>query len=108
MVFIAPYYSFSWYRQLPSVDLIDDRILSCTKIYDRKMRLLYEICPDIRVEPITINQVPENVINSTLAVEDTEFYSHKGFRILSLLRAAKETFLKKNVQGGSTITQQLV
>ncbi len=106
--FLIPWTVYSWYRDLPRPEILSENIVKCTKILDRKHRLLYEICPLERSDPITLNQVPKDMINATLAIEDSEFYKHGGFRVLSILRALKETTLNQNLQGGSTITQQLV
>ncbi|OGC50241.1 hypothetical protein A2716_03465 [candidate division WWE3 bacterium RIFCSPHIGHO2_01_FULL_40_23] len=105
---LTPATAYSWYRQLPRPDLLNENMVKCTKLLDRKGRLIYEICPEKRGDPVPLNLVPKSMIDATLAIEDSSFYNHKGFRLLSILRAANETFFKDNVQGGSTITQQLV
>ena len=59
--------------------------------------------------PITLDQIPDHVIGAVLAVEDSNFWDHKGVNVRATLRA-----LLSNVeaggtsQGGSTITQQLI
>ncbi|MEK7165644.1 MAG: transglycosylase domain-containing protein, partial [Patescibacteria group bacterium] len=46
--------------------------------------------------------------NATIAIEDRQFYNHPGFSLTAIARAARETYFNKHLQGGSTITQQLV
>ena len=48
------------------------------------------------------------MVKATIAVEDDQFYNHHGFDPESILRAAKSTLFQDSLQGGSTITQQLV
>ncbi len=80
-----------------------------THIYDRNGRLLYEIYRDQNRTPISITNLPQYVSQATIAFEDKDFYRHNGISIYSgILRAAKETLLNKTLEGGSTITQQLV
>ena len=60
-------------------------------------------------EPFTIDQVPDDVRDAVLAVEDESFYRHKGVNAKSLVRAMLANVSAGEVtQGGSTITQQLV
>jgi penicillin-binding protein 1A len=60
-------------------------------------------------EPFKLAQVPKDVIDSVLAVEDESFYTHKGVNLKSLVRAMLVNVSAGEVtQGGSTITQQLV
>lgn len=63
---------------------------------------------DIEREPITLQNVPPHLIQAILATEDARFYSHPGFDLVGLTRAAVANFTSKGIrQGGSTITQQL-
>lgn len=109
MFFAVPLGVYVWYKQLPSPDLISRQTQStATKILDRNGKSLYEIYIDRKSEPVPLKQVPDDVINATLAIEDAAFYSHPGFDVRSIVRAAKSTFLEDELQGGSTITQQLI
>lgn len=57
---------------------------------------------------IEIESIPLDLINATIAVEDKRYYSHRGFDIIAMTRAAMVDIKeRKFVQGGSTITQQL-
>jgi penicillin-binding protein 1A len=59
-------------------------------------------------QPVKIEQVPEAVIKSFLAVEDNEFYLHKGVNVRSLARAIlADVQTGSSRQGASTITMQL-
>ncbi len=59
--------------------------------------------------PIALDKIPENLQHATVAIEDERFYQHGGIDINSIARAAvKDVEAGKTVQGGSTITQQLV
>jgi membrane peptidoglycan carboxypeptidase len=59
--------------------------------------------------PITLDQVPQPVIDSILAVEDADFYQHNGVNARAVVRALTQNVSAGAVrQGGSTITQQLV
>lgn len=80
-----------------------------THIYDRKGRLLYEVYKDQNRTPIKLNTLPKHVYQATIAVEDKDFYQHKGVSVFGgILRAVKDTLLRNQLQGGSTLTQQLV
>lgn len=80
-----------------------------TQIFDRNGKLLYDIYKEENRTPIRIKDLPEYVTQATVAIEDKDFYKHQGVSVLSgILRAVRDTFLTTNVQGGSTITQQLI
>ncbi|MBI2082216.1 MAG: PBP1A family penicillin-binding protein [Deltaproteobacteria bacterium] len=58
---------------------------------------------------ITLSEIPEELIAAVIAIEDERFYSHHGVDPLAILRALLTDILHlKLVQGGSTLTQQLV
>jgi len=79
-----------------------------TKLLDRHGRLIYEIFADQRRTPIKLDSLPKHVINAHLAAEDRDFYSHSGFSLRGMSRAVMNIIFRQKLQGGSTITQQLV
>ncbi len=79
-----------------------------SRIYDSHGQLLYEIFADRRRTPVTLDQIPESLKKATLAIEDANFYKHGGFDIKGIIRGLYRTIFQKRLQGGSTLTQQLV
>ena len=60
-------------------------------------------------QPVSLDQVPQNVVDAILAVEDNEFFIHKGVNVRGLVRATLSNFASDAPrQGASTITQQVV
>ncbi len=58
--------------------------------------------------PVKIEQIPLNLQNAFVAIEDNRFYEHKGVDFRGLLRAAYTNIIRQEIaEGGSTITQQL-
>jgi penicillin-binding protein 1B len=56
---------------------------------------------------VRLGDVPKHFVQTLIAVEDRSYFSHAGFDLRGLARAARSIFSDR-VQGGSTITQQLV
>jgi penicillin-binding protein 1A len=64
---------------------------------------------DDLVTPVASGDFPQNLKDATVAIEDERFYKHKGVDYEGIVRAAvKNAKEHKNVQGGSTLTMQLV
>lgn len=106
---LLPYEVYGWYRNLPRPGmLVQASTNKSTRILDRNGRLLYEVYVDKKYEPVSLNKIPNHVILATLAAEDSDFYKHNGIDLESLLRAVKANLLNEKLQGGSTITQQLI
>lgn len=87
------------------------KIINSTKIYDRTGEiLLYDIHQDIKRTNIPFEEMGANIKNTTVAIEDSEFYNHGGIRLISIFRAILSNLFdgSAKTQGGSTITQQLV
>ena len=61
-------------------------------------------------EPVALETIPQDVINAILASEDENFYNHNGISPTGIVRAAFNNLQSTggSLQGGSTITQQLV
>jgi len=79
-----------------------------TLIYDQHGELLYEIYAEKNRTPINLEGIPDYVKWATIASEDRNFYQHHGFDFGGILRASYNIIFRKTLQGGSTITQQLV
>ncbi|MEA2097713.1 MAG: PBP1A family penicillin-binding protein [Patescibacteria group bacterium] len=90
--------------------IIDRRVAESTKIYDRTgEHLLYEIHGEERRTNIKLDQVSQHLINATIATEDQDFYKHYGVDFRGIARAIyKDIISGEKLQGGSTITQQLI
>ncbi len=60
-------------------------------------------------EPVSLDEIPQPVIDAVLAMEDADFYQHDGVNFRAIFRALVENINAGGIeQGGSTITQQLV
>ena len=96
-------------RDLPSPrELVTRKQIVTTKIYDRNGILLYKIYKDENRTLVPLSTVPDTLKNATIAIEDRSFYQHGGFSVTGIFRAVFANIQGKKVQGGSTITQQLV
>lgn len=95
---------------LPDPNKLLDRVVPLsTKIYDRTGKVvLYDVYGVQRRTQVELTALPPHLITATLAAEDREFYTHRGFRLKSFLRAIWANLSSSSRQGGSTITQQLV
>lgn len=97
--------------KIPDIQSLQDRKVSqSAKIYDRTGTiLLYDLHENINRTIVPIADISLHIRNATVAIEDSTFYEHRGVRPLATLRAVFLQPLRgKGVQGGSTITQQVV
>lgn len=101
-------YLIIW-EDLPKVEaLAMNEPRQTTTIYDRKGNILYRLYDDEDRSLVPVNSIPQNLINATVAIEDESFFTHNGLSLRGIARAAKRTFFEEDLEGGSTITQQLV
>jgi membrane peptidoglycan carboxypeptidase len=96
---------------LPSPqDLAKDPLAQSTKVYDRTgNQLLYQFSEENR-EVVSYDEIPQVLIDATVAAEDKSFWTNPGVDILGTVRAVFSDVTGRGTgQGGaSTITQQLV
>lgn len=95
---------------LPDVrDLDKLSVAQSTTIYDREGNVLYVKYGGENRQYIPFDQISENIINATVAIEDDQFWEHPGFDAIGTVRAAiNNIFHIGGTQGGSTITQQYI
>lgn len=100
---------FAWFsRDLPSPDRVVRREGFSTQILARNGESLYDVYSDVQREPVNFADVPQPLKQATVSVEDKNFYSHQGFDPLGMVRAVFNIAVRRQLQGGSTLTQQLV
>jgi len=100
------FYHYS--KDLPSLDAIRNYTPNVvTTIYSDDEKVIAEFSTQRR-KTLTIDEMPQTIINAFVAAEDNEFFTHKGINPLTILRAAlKNLRAGAAKQGGSTITQQV-
>lgn len=77
-------------------------------LYDDKGEIIDNVFADQNRTIVEINQIPENVQNAFIALEDKTFKTHHGFNIVRIFGAIKDALLGGgSISGTSTITQQL-
>ena len=100
---------YKYYKELPDIStLIEDYSPSIpTTVYDRKGRVIDVISREKR-ETAKFREIPQNLKNAFLAIEDKQFYSHHGIHFKRLLGAIVANVKSgAAVQGASSFTQQL-
>jgi 1A family penicillin-binding protein len=84
-----------------------EQMESASVILDRNGKIFGQIYVENR-ETVPYDQLPQDLINAVVAVEDAKFYQHHGYDLLGIIRAALRNLTAGHVrQGASTITQQL-
>ncbi len=96
---------------IPDIETLHDRkIVQSAKIYDRTGKILLDdLGDDVTRTLVPFEDISQNIKNATIAIEDDQFYTHRGIRVMSIIRSLVYNALYVGyTQGGSTITQQVV
>ncbi len=101
---------FLWFaRDLPTPGkLVTSKYTDATRIVDRKGELLYSVYQDENRSYVNLSQIPKDLEEATISIEDKDFYKNNGFSPIAYVRVARNAIMGKGLAGGSTITQQLV
>jgi len=107
--FLAVIGVFAWFsRDLPTPSTVVRREGFSSRVYDRNGKVLYDLFEDAKRFPVVWEDLPEYLKQATIAIEDKNFYQHRGFDPLTPFRIAYNLIFKGRLIGGSTLTQQLV
>ncbi len=106
----------SWFyekitKDLPDINLIYNPPKMSTVITDRDGGVLYKFYEDENRTWVLLKDIPQDLIEATIAIEDKKFYRHHGISFKGIITAIRYNFVKSNddkPRGGSTITQQLI
>jgi len=95
---------------LPPISSLRVTDFQSTKIYDRKGRLIYEFSDPLlgKRTYLSIDQLPPDLINATIAAEDPTFRDNNGVDLRGIVRAVYINVSRQGTSGASTITMQLV
>src|SRR5689334_5852628 len=100
---------FFWLKYLPSpIKLSKTTGSYSTQIYDRNNKLLYTLYSDRNQTFVPLNKIPKTLQEATIAIEDRDFYHHGAVDFRGMSRALVSIVFHQQLQGGSTLTQQLV
>ena len=80
-----------------------------TEIYDRNNNLIANVFDEENRVYVKYDDIPGRVIEALVAIEDTNFFEHKGINVEAIFRAIiKDLKTMSFTQGASTLTQQLI
>ena len=96
------------FKELPRIDTLDEyRPNLITEIYDINREVIAELFVERR-DLVPLSQIPVDLQNAVIAVEDQRFFKHWGADLHAIARAMLANLKHRQiVEGGSTITQQL-
>lgn len=106
--------SYSYFLVYIAHDIPSPNILktlptpTTTEFYDRNGKLLYRFYEGKNRTPVKLAEIPPSLIQATISMEDKNYYHHLGVDVAGLTRAGISLIKGGDVQGGSTITQQLI
>src|SRR5207302_8813094 len=114
LVLIFGFGIYAWYlasamrAEADNFDLSKlEQMESASVIVDRNDKIFGQIYVENR-ETIPYEQLPRDLVNAVISVDDASFYQHHGYAISGILRATFKNLVAGHVrQGASTITQQL-
>lgn len=95
-------------KDLPKAGEVIRQTGYSTRIFDRHGEPLVDLYADQNRSLVKIEDVPQYLRDATVAIEDKDFYRHKGFDPLVFLRAPYYLIFEGRIVGGSTLTQQFV
>jgi len=90
-------------------ELSETKLVATTssKIYDNKNELIADLGAERRVNAQS-NEIPTDLVNAIVSIEDHRFFNHRGIDSIRIFGAFLRNLRSNGLQGGSTLTQQLI
>lgn len=107
LLFVLGGLIFGYYAmKAPTLSEKDLVATTSSKIYDNKNNLIADLGAEKRIN-VTANEIPTDLVNAIIAIEDHRFFNHRGVDIVRIGGSFLHN-LHGGSQGGSTLTQQLI
>lgn len=107
LLFVLGALIFGYYAmKAPTLSEKDLVATTSSKIYDNKNNLIADLGAEKRIN-VTANEIPTDLVNAIIAIEDHRFFNHRGVDIVRIGGSFLHN-LHGGSQGGSTLTQQLI
>ena len=89
--------------------LSESKLVATTssKIYDNKNELIADLGSERRVNA-QANEIPTDLVKAIVSIEDHRFFDHRGVDTIRIIGAFLRNLQNNSLQGGSTLTQQLI
>ncbi|KXT77164.1 Multimodular transpeptidase-transglycosylase / Penicillin-binding protein 1A/1B (PBP1) [Streptococcus sp. DD10] len=99
---------FSYYA-ISAPKITEDSLIATTssKVYDNQNNLIADLGAEKRVN-VSTDQIPTDLVNAIVAIEDHRFFEHRGVDVIRIGGAFLNNLRSSSTQGGSTLTQQLI
>ncbi len=99
---------YVYFKNLPPITKLENYQPTLTSQIMSQDKVVIKTFGAYKYKKVKIEDIPDDLKNAIVAIEDKNFYSHKGFDPVALFRSViKNLKARKLVQGASTITQQL-
>ncbi len=101
--------SVFFYYASKAPELTESKLVATTssKIYDSKNELIADLGAERRVNAQS-NEIPTDLVNAIVSIEDHRFFNHRGIDSIRIMGAFLRNLRSNGLQGGSTLTQQLI
>ena len=101
--------SVFFYYASKAPELTESKLVATTssKIYDSKNELIADLGAERRVNAQS-SEIPTNLVNAIVSIEDHRFFNHRGIDSIRIMGAFLRNLRSNGLQGGSTLTQQLI
>ncbi|HEV6122722.1 penicillin-binding protein 1A [Streptococcus pneumoniae] len=98
---------FYYVSKAPSLSESELVATTSSKIYDNKNQLIADLGSERRVNA-QANDIPTDLVKAIVSIEDHRFFDHRGIDTIRILGAFLRNLQSNSLQGGSTLTQQLI
>lgn len=107
LLFVLGGLIFGYYAmKAPTLSEKDLVATTSSKIYDNQNNLIADLGAEKRIN-VSANEIPTDLVNAIVAIEDHRFFNHRGVDIIRIGGSFLHN-LRGGSQGGSTLTQQLI